>query len=152
MRLWLIRRLVFPVWRMRRGMTLGVQGLIVRNGDEVLMVRHGYRPGWHFPGGGVEWRETLVEAVHREVEEETGVIIKSAPRLFGMYANFAVAPCDHIAFFLTDEWEQPSIPEPNFEIREQRFFPLNDLPENISPGAQRRLREVFENAPPTPHW
>lgn len=152
MRKHLIRTLIFPYWRLRRGMTLGAQALIVRNGNEVLMVRHGYRPGWHFPGGGVEWRETLAEALVREVEEETGVVIKSAPRLFGMYANFTTAPSDHIALFLADEWEQPRVPEPGYEIREQRFIPLAEIPGDVSPAAQRRLREVFDGAPPSPHW
>lgn len=148
----LIRTLIFPYWRLRRGMTLGAQAMIVRGGNDVLMVRHGYRPGWHFPGGGVEWRETLVEALIREVEEETGVVIKNVPRLLGMYANFIATPSDHIAFFVADEWEQPRVPEPNHEIREQRFFPLSELPDDISPGAARRVREVFEGAPPSPHW
>jgi ADP-ribose pyrophosphatase YjhB (NUDIX family) len=152
MRKRLIRTLIFPYWRLRRGMTLGAQALITRNGGEVLMVRHGYRPGWHFPGGGVEWRETLAEALVREVEEETGVVITGEPRLFGMYANFVTAPSDHVALFLADEWEQPRVPEPSYEIREQRFFPLADLPDDISPGAQRRLREVFDGAPPSPYW
>lgn len=33
-------------------------------------------PGWTLPGGGVEYDESLVEAVQREVLEETGYVVE----------------------------------------------------------------------------
>ena len=33
-------------------------------------------PGWSIPGGGVEFEESLTEAVEREVLEETGYLVK----------------------------------------------------------------------------
>jgi ADP-ribose pyrophosphatase YjhB (NUDIX family) len=133
-------------------MTLGVQGIVLRKNQDVLLVRHGYQPGWHFPGGGVEWRETLLVALAREVEEETGVIVKSAPQLHGMFANFQTSPSDHVAVFVVCDWEQPIKPRPNYEIREQRFFSLSALPTNMARGAKRRLAEIFDGQPIGQHW
>ncbi len=147
----LMKTVMFPYWRLTRGMTVGVQAVIIRGGSEVLLIRHGYRPGWHFPGGGVEWRETFPEALAREVEEETGVIIKE-PRLHGLFANFRTAPCDHIALYIVENWEQPRIPEPGFEIREQRFVPTSELPEDTVHAVRRRLGEIFRGAPINEHW
>ena len=148
----IIQRLLFPYWRLRRGMTLGVQGIVLRGPGEVLLVRHGYRPGWHFPGGGVEWRETMLAALAREVEEETGIIVRGAPELHGLFANFQVAPCDHVAVYVVKEWDQPRRPQPNFEIQEQRFFSVTDLPDGLARGARRRLEEIYEGQPHGQHW
>ena len=51
-------------------------GAIVCDGGELLLVRRGRPPGegrWSVPGGRVEPGEMLVEAVVRELAEETGL-------------------------------------------------------------------------------
>ena len=51
-------------------------GAIVRRGDELLLVRRGHEPSageWSVPGGRVEPGESLMEAVVRELHEETGL-------------------------------------------------------------------------------
>lgn len=148
----ILNRLLFPYWRLTRGMTFGVQGVVLKGGSDVLLIRHSYRPGWHFPGGGVEWRETMLSALAREVEEETGVVVKGEPRLHGVFANFRMSPSDHVALYLVDDWSQPVVPEPNLEIREQRFFPLSELPSDIARPTERRLGEIFQGKPLGQHW
>ncbi len=147
-----MKLVMFPYWRLTRGMTMGVQGIILKDESEVLLIRHGYRPGWHFPGGGVEWNETMLTALAREVREETGVVIKGEPRLHGLFANLQTASCDHIVAYIIRDWEQPSVPEPSFEIKEQRFFPIADLPDGTVQGARHRLAEIFQAQPIGQHW
>jgi len=51
-------------------------GVVVFGEKGVLLVRRVKEPGiglWSVPGGAVEVGETQVDAVHREVKEETGV-------------------------------------------------------------------------------
>lgn len=132
--------------------TLGVQGLITDQENHVLLIRHGYRPGWFFPGGGVERGECLEQALAREIVEETGVVITGNVRLFGLYSHFDAFPGDHIALFIIEAWQREHIPPPNSEIAEQAFFPLDRLPQLISQGTARRLREVFAAKERSPVW
>lgn len=53
-------------------------GAVVWHGDNVLLIHRGKSPNkgsWSLPGGAQELGETLREAVHREVFEETGITI-----------------------------------------------------------------------------
>ncbi|MGI9405813.1 MAG: NUDIX domain-containing protein [Hyphomicrobiaceae bacterium] len=148
----LLQPVLRPFWRMTRGLTMGAQGVVVDDENRILLVRHSYHPGWHFPGGGVEWGETLRAALARELDEEAGVIVQGAPELHGIFANFEGFPGDHIAVFVVRKWERPRVPGPTLEIEETAFFKPDGLPEGISIGARRRVEEVFEGHPLRERW
>ena len=132
--------------------TLGVQGIVIDETSRVLLVRHGYRPGWHFPGGGVERGEQIDRALSRELDEEAGVAISKPARLFGIYTNFETFPGDHVTLFIVEHWQRNRVPKPNAEIIEHGFYALDDLPQNITPPTRRRLDEVFGGAERSIAW
>lgn len=138
-------------WRLNRSMTLGVRVLVVDAERRVLLVRHSYTPGWHFPGGGVEKGESAVESATRELAEEGGVAPESAPVLIGFYANHHNFPNDHVALYRVERWRD--VPPANTgEIAEHGFFALDALPEGVTKATRRRLAEVFEGAPLSATW
>jgi 8-oxo-dGTP diphosphatase len=55
-------------------------GVIVTRGDKVLLLRRKYVHGsgsWSTPGGHLDFGETPEECASREVQEETGLIVRN---------------------------------------------------------------------------
>lgn len=62
---------------------VGVTGVIFNEKNEVLLFKHTYRqsPLWSLPGGYIKAREHPLEALEREVAEESGLIISGDEQL-----------------------------------------------------------------------
>ncbi len=148
----IIHCLLRPYWRLTRGLTLGAQAIVIDEKSRILLIRHGYRPGWHFPGGGVEWNEPIGTAMERELFEETGVEITGKAKLHGVFCNFEKFPGDHIALYIVEHWKQDKIPEPNAEIKEIGFFYRDALPEQTVKAVRNRLAEIFDNVTISNKW
>lgn len=138
-------------WRMNRGMTLGVRGLVTDAEGRVLLVRHTYTAGWFLPGGGVEKDETAAHALGRELAEEGGVEVTAPMALVGVYSNHPLFRNDHVVLYRVTEW-RPCPHASEGEIAERGFFALDALPEGVSKGTRARLAEVFEGAAHSHYW
>jgi 8-oxo-dGTP pyrophosphatase MutT (NUDIX family) len=148
----LVSKTMQRVWRLSRGLTMGAQGVVFDAQGRVLLIRHGYRPGWHFPGGGVERNDTAEATCERELLEEAGIVCLSRPALFALYGNFPAFPSDHIAVFRVSQWHQPTVPSPNREIVEQGFFAPDALPADAIAPVRRRLAEMRNGTPVSSMW
>ena len=135
-----------------RPMTLGVRGVVVDGRSRVLLVKHGYVAGWHFPGGGVEVGETCAHALARELEEEASVLVKGQPVLHGLFLNAKSSRHDHIAVYLVREFSILGERAPDWEIEEARFFSPADLPDGTTAGTRARLAEILDSAPISGYW
>jgi len=138
-------------WRIQRPLTLGVRGVVTNEAGQVLLLRHTYVPGWHFPGGGVEKGETAPTALTRELLEEVGVIPEGPPRLVSVHANHASFPNDHVLVFRIDRWRQADATSRG-EIAESGFFDPASPPEGVTGGTRRRLAEMFAGGAISPDW
>lgn len=140
----MLGRLLHLYFRIVRGMTLGVRAVVLDDEGRVFLVRHTYTPGWHLPGGGVEVGETLEAALAKELREEGCIRLTGPAMLHGMFFNRAMSRRDHVAVFVAREFVVESLKQPDLEIAESGFFPLDALPEGTTAGTRRRLGEVVE--------
>ena len=149
-----VRRWLFQRWfRATRCLTLGVRVLVRDEAGRVLLVRHTYMPGWALPGGGVEKLESAEQTVRHELLDEAGIRVLQRPRLFGIYANHAWFPNDHVLLYLLAPGDYAQEPwRPGREIAEKGFFAPDSLPAETTAGTRRRLREVLEGLPPAECW
>jgi ADP-ribose pyrophosphatase YjhB (NUDIX family) len=145
-------RLLHWSFLLMRPMSLGVRAIVVDADDKVLLVRHGYVSGWHFPGGGVEVGETCLESLKRELEEEARVAVEGPPILHGIFFNNRTSRRDHVAAYLVRSFRVLGERSPDWEIVEARFFPRTALPEGTTRATRARLAEIFESAPLSEFW
>jgi 8-oxo-dGTP pyrophosphatase MutT (NUDIX family) len=147
-----LRRLFHLYWRLARGMTLGVRGVVLDRDNRVFLVKHSYVAGWHLPGGGVEVGESFAEALKRELIEEGRIALAGEAALHGVFFNSHVSRRDHVAVFVVRQFTQDRPPEPNHEIVACGFFDPAALPEGTTEGTRLRIAEVLEDKPPIATW
>jgi ADP-ribose pyrophosphatase YjhB (NUDIX family) len=117
----------------------GVRALIFNPQGEILLLRRLDMPRWCLPSGGVELEETALEALTREVAEETSLVVLEAepmglysgpPQQFA-YLNGDQVHCFAIAFIVR-QWQGTPRPD-GIEGSELRFFALSELPTDLVP-------------------
>jgi ADP-ribose pyrophosphatase YjhB (NUDIX family) len=145
-------RLLHLSFLLTRPMSLGVRAIVIDADEKVLLVRHGYVSGWHFPGGGVEVGETCLESLKRELEEEAHIAIEGPPVLHGIFLNTQSSQRDHVAVYVVRSFRALGERAPDWEIAEARFFPRISLPEGTTRATRARLAEIFDSAPLSERW
>lgn len=145
------RPLVYAWFRWKRGLTLGVRGLVTDPQGRVLLVQHTYIPGWYMPGGGVERGETAELALARELQEEAGVHVLARPVLLSVHSNEIHHPRDHVLVYRVTAWETCQASAQG-EIHAVGWFAPDALPATISPATRRRISEALDGIDSDVMW
>jgi 8-oxo-dGTP diphosphatase len=126
---------------MKRGVDyigVGVGAVIVDGAGRLFLARRG--PGaknehglWEFPGGGVEFGETLAEALRREIKEEYGIKI-SVGKLLDVVDHILPEEGQHWVsptYICSISHGEPAILEPGKCI-EIGWFDVDEIPEDLT--------------------
>ncbi len=102
-----------------------------------------YDGSYDMGSGHMEERESLVDAVCREAQEELGITVEPQDAKFvSAYHSFFPEDGKEYMYFSFEikRWQgEPKIGEPD-KCDEIRWFPLDDLPEKITPGTRGLLK------------
>ena len=72
----------------------GVRAIVLNEAGEVLLQKRTDMGSWGLPAGGLELHESAMDALRREVEEETGLRVEIV-KLLGVYSDPARDPRGH---------------------------------------------------------
>lgn len=103
---------------------IGVTGIILNNKNEILLFKHTYRQTeWGLPGGYIKAKEHPQEALEREIEEESGLVV-SVDEELKIRTDRQSARVDicFVGKYMGGEFRKSS------EVSEAKFFSFNDLP------------------------
>lgn len=144
----LIQPLLHPAFLITRPLTVGVRGICYDpESHRVLLVKHTYADEWALPGGGVEVGEAAIDALKRELSEETGLECLSATVL-DVYHNNSLSKRDHVITYLVDKWRsEPTHKRPRLEISITGWFNLESLPLVLTPCTKAALKIWLKKLP-----
>ncbi|MDG5473701.1 NUDIX domain-containing protein [Jeotgalibacillus sp. ET6] len=117
--------------------------------NRLLMQKRSDNKQWGLPGGFMDFGESVQDTAKREVYEETGLILKEL-KLFGIYSGpqydktFSngdqVSPV--LISFICKNYSGELI-ESNEESLQNKFYSIDDLPENIFTEHQMLIDDLL---------
>ncbi len=107
---------------------IAIDALIIRD-NNILLIKRAVEPFkdyWALPGGGIEFDETVEEALQNEILEETGLQMLSS-KFVNIYTDPKRDPKQVItlSYYVEVEGE----PKAGDDAKAFQWFALNDLPE-----------------------
>ncbi|WP_055109051.1 NUDIX hydrolase [Paenibacillus ihumii] len=127
----------------------GASVILIDKSDRILLQLRKDNNCWGLAGGSLEMGETLEEVAKRELQEETGLIANNL-KLFNIFSGkefyYKYPHGDEVynvitTYICTDYLGELKID--NNEVKDLRFFSVDEIPTNISPPDLPIIKEFL---------
>ena len=120
--------------------------VILFQNDEILLVKRKFAPQigyWTLPAGFMEYWESPEECAIRETKEETNLDIRISKIFAALPGSYEMEI--QIVLIVYEGEIMGGELRPGDDALEAKFFPLDNLPENIAFSAHREVLKQLQN-------
>lgn len=129
---------------------VGASVIVVDSENRILLQLRSDNHCWGYAGGSVELDEVVEDAAKRELFEETGLIAKEL-ELFGVFSgkdtHYVYPNGDEVSnvdiVYVCKQYSG-TLKCQDGEVDELKFFPIDEIPENISKPIRKALYQWIE--------
>ena len=122
-------------------------GVLLFYKKDLMIVQPTYNPGWIIPGGTVEFEESPLEAVRREVKEETNIDVQITHLLAVDYVHNLDVKGEYLQFLFAakelNEFDVQRIRIPPIELKDYSFVSVEKALTMLTPGLARRVENAL---------
>lgn len=127
------------IWFANRRFLVAIQGIILNDKGEILLLKHTYRDSpWGMPGGWMNYEQPQ-EGLEREVFEETSLKIKSEQVLDVSYGNKPHRVDIYIkGTFIGGEFKKSA------EVSDYGFYKIGEWPDGMPDNQKRIIENIYK--------
>lgn len=148
----MLKKIIGKIWRLspaairtrfvrltQQTFTVSVGAIVTNEDGKVLLLDHVLRPasGWGIPGGFINKDEQPAKAVKREICEEIGLEIENIEILRAHTYRRHVE-----ILFRAEAGGEGKVQ--SLEIRQLKWFDVNELPEEMNRAQKQMIRHFFK--------
>lgn len=129
---------------------VGAGAVLINPENRILFQKRADNGCWGLIGGMMELGESIEETARREVLEEVGIELDDID-FFKVYSGkdvyYKYPNGDEVfnvinVFIARGDFTEVQID--NYEVKEARFFAIDEIPENISPPDKSIVKDIIE--------
>ena len=128
------------IWLITPKFLVGVVGVVINQSKQILLLKHTYRHKypWGLPGGWLKRGEQPMQALQREIMEETGMTIEVVrPLMVEGDEDWPRVDLIFLCRVINDEFSSSD------EVFSAKFFTLLEIPE-IMPSQKRLIQKIYQ--------
>lgn len=128
------------IWLITPKFLVGVVGVVINQSKQILLLKHTYRHKypWGLPGGWLKRGEQPMQALQREIMEETGMTIEVVrPLIVEGDEDWPRVDLIFLCRVINDEFSSSD------EVYSAKFFTLLEIPE-IMPSQKRLIQKIYQ--------